>query len=698
MAARSPKGVRLRPKTADGIPENILVFDTETTTEVDPNDARVKWQTFKLACIYSYRLVKGKRTRQGWYTAHTPQEFWAVVHNHLSPQKRLWVVAHNAGFDLSIVHAWEHFSNPDWLWSIHVTEASPLILKGTFDGHPVTFLDTFNYFKCSIDSLGKSQGVPKLQIDFDNATPEQLEEYCKRDVLITANAFDSLVSYHCGHHLGSFEPTVAGLAMSAFLGSFNDHCIIAHPNRVALKLERESYYGGMVECGWLGPLPPGEYAEYDVKSMYPSVMLREYPARFKWVEDNPSLGRSRYLSREYLTIADVTLGTARHRYPVRRGSRLLFPTGEYRTTLAGPEFELAMRSNEVQRVHWIATYDGAKIFTRYVEHFYREKCLAEGKIRCPKCGQKVPERCPKCGVETEPDPVWRNIAKLYLNSLYGKFGQLSPQWQEWNAETFARMEEHYALPRGSLDRHLTNPPVVTEPSQRYLFREIGRSFDVRHVCQSVEISWQRSETYHSCPAVASYCTSYARCYLRAIIDAVGAGHHYYSDTDSILTDSIGEQRLLEGGWIDPSQLGKLELKGRYTNVVIYGPKDLVAGDSVRRKGVRAKATQVESSTFVQTQFEGLPSILRRGLDGRVAVTDTLKFLRRRPEGWRVTYGPPLFSGVWTNDPDAVRHAVRHGSPTSPLVFPEDDHYRDGGWIDEDDCEGVCTDDVADVGG
>ena len=66
------------------------------------------------------------------------------------------------------------------------------------------------------------------------------------------------------------------------------------------------------------------------------------------------------------------------------------------------ELQYAIKHGSIERVFSTAVYDSEVVFDRYVKHFYKLK-------------EKHTQ---------EQNTSWRMIDKFFLNSLYGKFGQI----------------------------------------------------------------------------------------------------------------------------------------------------------------------------------------------------------------------------------------------------------------------------------
>src|SRR5690606_552578 len=91
----------------------------------------------------------------------------------------------------------------------------------------------------------------------------------------------------------------------------------------------------------------------------------------------------------------------------KKKKRLIFPVGDFWTSLSTPEFVEAMKRGIISEIKNIAVYSAEFIFENYVDYFYRQRRIAK----------------------KEGDAVHDYLFKIFLNSLYGKFGQTNVKWE-----------------------------------------------------------------------------------------------------------------------------------------------------------------------------------------------------------------------------------------------------------------------------
>ena len=574
-------------------------IDTETRPrrQADGRDHHHLW--FGWGCYQ--RLYDADRwTAPVWQRFTRPGEFWSWVESLTRPKTRITMFAHNGAFDLPVLHAFRELPAREWKLTNAVVEAPPMILQWRRDGRTLRFIDTLNIWRMPLDQLGESLGVAKLPMPGPRAARAAWDRYCRRDVEVIRKAVLAWLAFLRSNDLGGFAPTLASQALRTFTHRFMSHKILIDSSEEALQLARNAYLGGRVECFRLGTYE-GNFAYVDVNSMYPAVMREgKFPRSLLGVYKRPT-------RRELVTwldhrsvIADVVIRTDEPAYPVVRDGRLQFPVGEFRATLAGPELRHAIEHDHLVRSSRAAVYREAPLFRDWVDWMYERKLAAQ----------------------LSGDKVSRWLFKLLMNSLYGKFGQRGRRFEIVGPDDPDRVEvwDEIDADTGEIRR----------------LRSFGGVLQEFH---------EESESRNSMPAIAAYVTSYARMALWRGLQAAGRSNVLYCDTDSMVVDDRGLERIR--GSLDPERLGAWSLKDSFDRVTLHGPKDYMFGDTRRVKGVRHNATWTAPNAVVQDHFVGFRGLLREGqLDAPIVTTIEKKLARVYLKGDVGTDGrvsPFLFS-------------------------------------------------------
>lgn len=592
MASIDRKPHALRAEKTLAIPRHVIFFDTETDQKVLPSGDTIHTLKLGWAC-YLRKQDNDRLEKLDWLFFTTTAEFWAFVEDKCIRKNRLWVIAHNLNFDFTVAKGLYHLRLIGFKVKFFYCSNVTTLIKVTGPKKSIIFVDTLNWFRESLEQLGKRLGLEKLKIDFDNCTWTELKRYCKRDVEILIAAFRSLTTYLFDQRISRLCYTIGSTAMAAYLLSHYHTKILIHNNREAVNLERASYKGGRTECFYLGELNNGPYYIVDVNSLYPFVMRANlYPISYRKILNSPTCRSLRRYLKSKAVIAKVLISTDRPVYAVRR-ERTLFPVGIFWETLTTPELLYGFKHGHIKEIATAVVYEQAEIFTGFVDRFY--------KLRQ--------------GFKAQKDDLYDYFTKKLMNSLYGKFGQ---KGEIWNLIGDAPNEP---------DRTEDLIDVVTHRRRRLRYL-LGQVFElIGH-----------EETRHSFPAISSHVTAYARLYLYKLMQVVGPGNFYYCDTDSLFVNLPGKTRLSK--YLSNSELGGLKLDQTTDKITIYGLKDYITDDKTAIKGISKKAKRISNVIFEQEKWPTLKGMLATGNVDDYVVHKQVKHLQREytkgtvePNGW-----------------------------------------------------------------
>jgi len=440
----------------------------------------------------------------------------------------------------------------------------------------IYFRDSLNIMPTSLAKIGEKFGYAKGETPskFIEGKRQPLErtdfEYCKRDCELLWRALT-----YFQDRLGGLRPTLPSTAMAVFRREFFPAASPIYVCRREDLAFRDAYYGGRVEAYRLGKLDLPNYT-YDINSLYPTAMRRaHFPAPDGLVEksdvspaelENDLLGHFEGFASATVTHPDSALGYLPH---VGAEGKLTFPVGTFAGSWCFPELRYFVahggRIDSVSRVVFSRRRDSP--FVGYVDKYYALKRDAQG--------------------------FERDMAKLMLNALYGKFGEYHEQNQRY-AEGFDE---------GTLAEYRrVYGDANFEPISRY--RSDGYyTFPSRDA----------GIAGHSVFSWAAYITSEARVINLEVQAAIRAvGEVYYTDTDSFTTtaeigttESPDSLRNLVG-----DELGQLKLESR-NKLEIRGNKHYVLEDgSVVLKGVKRGAKMTDGA-YRWESIVGLKESIRR---------------------------------------------------------------------------------------
>ena len=300
------------------------------------------------------------------------------------------------------------------------------------------------------------------------------------------------------------------------------------------------YYGGRVQCFQTGIIEK-PFKVIDINSAYPYAMKHQHPWGNNYVVAKHLPNSRAYIQRSFIQLCGVSQGA----FPWRTKTGLDFPcdneSREYFVT--GWEFLAAIETGTLldYDIRRVITFTDSIAFDDYVDHFYGLK--TESKRTGDKAGYL--------------------FAKLFLNSLYGKFAANPEKYHEY---------------------------MVIEP--RYIQAAIQDDYDFaaeleQWALMSKALAEEKQRYYNV--ATAASITGFVRAYLwQAINQCEGV---LYCDTDSIACDSTGKLPL------DSATLGSWDIESECTFGAIAGKKLYAFRDNDNKwktasKGVRLTPEEI----------------------------------------------------------------------------------------------------------
>ncbi|RLF07872.1 MAG: hypothetical protein DRJ64_02130 [Thermoprotei archaeon] len=578
---------KLKENKTTQLPRRLFFIDTETYG-IKGESADLEYHKLRLGVCCCVRYEKGK-WREKWLTFRDNDTLFDFIENNVHSKERAFIFAHNFHFDWAVIDGFNQLKKRGWNITKWIIDSQVFIIKARKDNRSLVFLDSGNIIKTKLEKLGEVLGIEKLKVDFDTVDDKELEIYCKRDVEILKEFILKWIEFIKIHDLGSFKLTLASQSFTAFRHRFMKHEIFVHARDDVIALERMSYRGGRSEAFFIGEIKGKKFYLLDVNSMYPYVMKeKKYPIKLISVLDDVSIDKLRLILKHYLCVAHVRVKIDEPAIGVKR-DKLIFPVGEFDCVLTTDELKYLLKTNSILKVYRVAIYEGEYIFRDYVDYFYNLK-------------RKYKE---------EGNKVFYQITKLFLNSLYGKFGQRN--------ESFKVVGEYDG------DYNFAIKYYDSEEKKWY--------YDV-YLDGKIYRKEGYYEAFDSFVAVASHVTAYARMYLWRLMKIAGLDNVYYVDTDSLLVNEEGFKRLKD--YINDYELGKLKLEFETDYICIRGVKDYNFKFKNRIKGIKENAIKIDDNTYIQKQFLKTRSLLNEKISGVAVVKNVTKKLKRKYDKGIVT--------------------------------------------------------------
>lgn len=528
-------------------------------------------------CFERYDKEKGFSIPD-WCLWHTTKSLCEYIRDKAVSKKDLFVFAHNIFFDLQAGDFFYYFTKWGWVLDFIYDKGVTYLLVLHKGDKRIKCISTTNYFPFTLERLGEFLGLPKLEIDFEKSTRYEKVTYCKRDTEIIKLAVEYYMKFLDKHRLGKFSLTRSSQAFNAYRYRFMKKPIYLHKDRDIIELESTGYFGGRTEASFIGDLPKDKYVSLDINSMYPFVMKKyKLPCRLVDYQTNVSIQDLPYILKDYACIAEVVLYTEEPVYPTRIKRKLIFPTGSFITTLCSGSLLRAYKNNQLRAINKMTIYDKDYLFKDYVSFFnqLKQQYSKENKL------------------------MLREIAKDFLNHVYGKFAQLKDIVEETEDITFDgySREETFDLVTKETEiiTKLLNKRIVTfgrEPSNCYFV------------------------------PIAAHITDYARLYLYNLMEIVGLDKVLYVDTDSIRLRKKDIGKLKK--FIHPYRLGALKIEEEFEHFSIYGAKYYITEKVKKIRGVPLKAEYLGDNRYKFTQFSRQPTHLRAEVTRFFITEDIIK--------------------------------------------------------------------------
>lgn len=548
---------KIKHNTRQGIPTHCLYIDTETYTRYTRNN-RVLFPLRLGVAIYN-RYDKNGAVKHRFITRFdTPKKFTNLLQEYLHKGKTLYVYGHNVGFDIRVLNLPFLFDKMGWQSMPPIINNRLFIWRVSTPNGKLCFVDTANYGVLSVAQLGNDLHFPKGQVDFRTKDTELLYTYCQNDVEIIEKFMQEYILFIRSNNLGVYQLSLASQALMSWRTKFMQADVSLHTHEDISAFERSAYHGGRTECFYIGQLPKSDYYYLDINSMYPYVMATfPMPTKYVSYSEKIDLNRIDAILSKYYLIADCIVKTDVPAYAVVKDDKLIFPTGEFRVTLHHAELAYAVEHKHLISIIGATFYTKAIIYKDYVDWFYtlKQQYTKDGNV------------------------TLRYIIKLFLNSLYGKMGQLKPN----------RIEIKGKFPNDIMRQCGYNTTLKAHTDEIIWF---GRGW----------IEYRQGESTYSFPAIAGAVTAYARMTLFDYMMQAGLDNVFYVDTDSIITNAYGYKKL--SSYISSSQLGLMKLEKRSKVLRIWGNKDYKFGKETKTKGISHKAKKIGDDVWEQLQFQG----------------------------------------------------------------------------------------------
>ena len=411
-----------------------------------------------------------------------------------------------------------------------------VIFKIKINGRTYDFRDSVYLMPGSLKDLCKAFNVSQTKKEFDiiewieNNCPitDEVKTYLKYDCL---SLYELLEKFYREFDVNDVKLTIASTAFNILLKDEAKRKALENYISKEDEIEiRKAYKGGRCEVY----IREGENLfKYDVNSMYPHMMRSFlYPAgNMHKFTDKEEIDI--YINKfEWLGVVKANIKIPYQHIPYLvykepNKKRLIAPVGSWTDYITTFEYKEALkRGYEIDILKAYLYSKKENHFKDYVDHYYNIKKTSKG--------------------------AKKQIAKLMLNSVYGKFGQKRVN-----------------------DKIYTFDEIKTKKLNLCDFFPMDTNMFVK------EEAFYHDRRVN--PVIALFVTAYARHILYLGIENIlkKGGNVYYADTDAIITDIKLDNEL-----VSDTELGKWSLEeeniGEY---IAIEPKLYICDGKVKAKGI-----------------------------------------------------------------------------------------------------------------
>lgn len=425
--------------------------------------------------------------------------------------------------------------------------------------------------------MGRMLGMNKAVLpENDDDDLDKWFERCDADVEILATAWRKIRDWMTSNDLGSWKMTGASQGWTVWRRRFYTHKVLVHDDEKSLLLERAASYAGRAEGFRYGKIK-GRATEFDYRHSYAStcahanVPTRKVTGQLKDARSKDqvfdflnSRGESAYqlgCSVNRSAIVDATVHvevpeTGDMSIPVLpfrtttesgRPGKIIWPQGTFRGQWWLPELLAAEQAGQLvdMNIHSVTQYICEPALSQWAN-------WAISVID-----------------DSETPPIIAAVVKQWTRTLVGRFGLRYVEYSESNIF----------------------PGDDTFQAGAWIFgdRKNELSMNTLQIGEQIYISSYTKDGSESSPQIMSYVMMLTRLRLLEAMQAAGGiDNVLYCDTDGFIVNEKGSFKLRSYADLTTGYLRK---KSSYTDLFIYGPKQLIIEGKPRVAGLPSRPLQ-----------------------------------------------------------------------------------------------------------
>jgi len=462
----------------------------------------------------------------------------------------------------------------------------------------------FNMYSMSCDKLEEFNSWYETQKDIIYDFKKELYEYCKSDVDILKRSLEIYITDAI--KINGLHPlkcsTIASYCLKVFRTNYMNENEIAILTKQEYDFCKKGFFGGRTEVfkmfqSWTDQqIKAGIYGKYvDIQSLYPTVQFfDDLPCGIPTWDIEPEItDYMSYVSNNFGYIeCDIVCPKNIHipLLPEKKNGKLLFDlTNKNKAVYSSIELQRALEIGyEITHIYKSLRFEKSKdMFKGYIQNFLKIKTESAGYDGEDDIDVYIERYYKHCGVFLEKDKIKDNagmklLAKICLNSLWGKFGQND----ELPSNAYLKNDGWFKL----LKRH-TNKEIE-------LKNELLIDEDTIYVSYIEKVE-NKTALMTTNLALAGFTTANARLRLYKELYKLD-DRVIYCDTDSI----IYEYRKDEYNVVEGDCLGEWELE-EY--------KEKVNGKKIKHEGNLKEVYALAPKTYGVKTLSGYSSYKCKGI-------------------------------------------------------------------------------------
>lgn len=590
----------IKPNHTNRTPHRWVTFDTEAVANYKNGS---ETQTWRLGAAIRWRDDKKSGDDREELLAATPLELWQWVTDWCKPGTRTVVWAHNLSYDVRISNLFEIL--PTLGFTLEWFNLSESVSCITFRSNRGTLVlcDLMTWLPTSLSEIGGMLGSGKFSMPPAGASDDIWYRYCLQDAAIVETAVRELTNYIRTADLGNWQPTGAGMAYAWWRHKHMTHKVLVHDDPVALAAEREAMHTGRAEAWRHGKIHASRFIEYDMNMAYCRI-AQEYDLPVKLKYHDPKATTELYLKLRdrWRILAKVHVTTETPVLPFRGKDGIMWPVGEFETTVWDCEIDAAIRSGATVRVSSMWRYTKGNILSSWATDTLRIATDSSSAVH----------------------PVVRAWAKHSSRALIGRLALRSPHWEIFGDNSLG----------------LTGISRVTDATT-------GQQQRLMHAGDVTLIEQESTEADSSLPQVTSWIVAKCRVLTWDAMQALGLDRVVHVDTDSVIVGPTTPGRT------DRAILGALRgdwrPKGAWQTLTVHGPRNYRAGKTRKTSGIPKKATERTENLFEGQKWTSVATALTAGEGAQVVIKDAVWSTvrpdwKRLDDAERPTYTRPVRVG------------------------------------------------------